>query len=133
VILGTAGYMSPEQARGKPVDRRADIWAFGAVLYEMLTGRPLFSGETVSDVLAAVLRAELDLAALPPSTPRAVVRLLDRALEREPARRLQAIGEARILLEDAQAGISASPPAASCARWRSRPGSPRPSPTRSTP
>src|SRR6266508_3296312 len=69
VILGTAAYMSPEQARGKPVDRRADVWAFGAVLFEMLTGKRAFEGETPSDVLAAVLTRHPDLAALPASTP----------------------------------------------------------------
>ena len=98
LILGTAAYMSPEQARGKTVDKRADIWAFGAVLHEMLTGKPLFTGETVSDVLAAVLTREPDWAALPESTPPSVRRLLRRCLERDPKRRLRDIGEARIAL-----------------------------------
>ena len=98
LILGTAAYMSPEQARGKTVDKRADIWAFGAVLHEMLTGKPLFTGETVSDVLAAVLTREPDWAALPASTPPGVRRLLHRCLERDPKRRLRDIGEARIAL-----------------------------------
>src|SRR5262249_8667363 len=84
VILGTPAYMSPEQARGRPVDKRADVWAFGAVLYEMLTGRPLFQGETVSDTLAAVLRAELDWKRLPEDTPAGIQRLLRRCLERDP-------------------------------------------------
>jgi len=99
VILGTAGYMSPEQARGKRVDKRADVWSFGVVLFEMLTGRPLFSGETLTDVLASVTREEPDWAALPPATPAAIHRLLRRCLTRDPRQRLQSIGEARIALE----------------------------------
>src|SRR5581483_5775852 len=74
-IMGTAAYMSPEQARGKAVDKRADIWAFGLVLHEMLTGAPMFQGETVSDILAGVLRAEIDLSGLPAETPPSVRRL----------------------------------------------------------
>ena len=101
MILGTAAYMSPEQARGKPVDKRADIWAFGVVLFEMLTGRRLFDGETVSDMLAAVLKREPDWNALPAATPPSVRRLLRRCLERNPKKRLHDIGEARIALEDA--------------------------------
>ena len=101
VILGTAAYMSPEQARGKPVDRRADIWAFGVVLWEMLTGRSLFGGDTVTDVLASVLREPLDLEALPEDTPPALRRLVGRCLEREPRERLQWIGDARLELADA--------------------------------
>jgi serine/threonine protein kinase len=92
--------MAPEQARGKPVDKRADIWAFGCVLYEMLTGRRLFDASDVSDILAAVLRADIDLAVLPANTPRGVRRLLSRCLERDPRRRLRDIGDARIELED---------------------------------
>jgi serine/threonine-protein kinase len=98
-ILGTAGYMSPEQARGKSVDKRADIWAFGVVLFEMLSGRRLFSGETVSDILAAVLRQKIDWKFLPASTPVAVRRLLGRCLDRDPKERLRDIGEARIAIE----------------------------------
>ena len=100
-ILGTAAYMSPEQARGKAVDRRADIWAFGAVLYEMLTGRRLFRGETVSDLVAAVLRDDIDFNALPETTPEPVARLLKRCLDRDVKQRLQAIGEARVVFEEA--------------------------------
>ena len=107
VILGTAAYMSPEQARGKPVDRRADIWAFGVLLFEMLTGRRLFDGETVSDTLAAVLRAETDLSALPPATPRAVRTLLARCLDRDPHMRLRDAGEARIVLSSPHATVDA--------------------------
>jgi serine/threonine protein kinase len=101
MIIGTAAYMAPEQARGKAVGRRADIWAFGVVLYEMLTGRRLFSGEDASDVLAAVLRQEVDWTALPVDTPLSVRRLLRRCLEKDPKRRLGAIGDARFDLEDA--------------------------------
>src|SRR5713101_856739 len=82
IILGTAAYMSPEQAAGKPVDKRSDLWAFGVVLMEMLTGRPLFTGETVSHVLAAVLRAEPDWTSLPAETPLAIRRSLRRCLEK---------------------------------------------------
>jgi len=100
MILGTAAYMAPEQARGKPVDRRADIWAFGCVLYELITGRRAFEGETVSDILAAVMMKEPDWNAVPASTPAFLHRLLRRCLEKDPKRRLQAIGEARIAIEN---------------------------------
>jgi serine/threonine-protein kinase len=96
VILGTAAYMSPEQARGTPVDKRADIWAFGVVLFEMLTGKRLFHGKTTSDTLAAVLRQEIDWSALPVDVPGRVRRLLPRCLEREPHLRLRDIGDARL-------------------------------------
>jgi eukaryotic-like serine/threonine-protein kinase len=99
VILGTAGYMSPEQAHGKTADRRADIWSFGVVLYEMLSGKPAFSGESVSDTLAAVLKLEPDWEAMPAHTPNAVRVLLQRCLIKDRKRRLQAIGEARIAIE----------------------------------
>ncbi len=99
MILGTAAYMSPEQARGKTVDKRSDIWSFGVVVYEMLTGRRLFGGETVSDTLAAVLRDPVDLAVLPLETPANVRRLLSRCLERDGKHRLRDIGEARIALD----------------------------------
>jgi serine/threonine protein kinase len=93
LILGTAPYMSPEQARGKALDKRTDIWAFGCVLYEMLTGRPAFRGETVSDTIVAILEREADWAALPPETP-GVRRLPQRCLEKDPRRRLRDIGDA---------------------------------------
>jgi serine/threonine-protein kinase len=99
VILGTAAYMSPEQARGKPVDRRTDIWSFGCVLYECLTGRRAFEGETVSDLVARILEREPEWAALPASTPVSVRRLLERCLTKNPRDRLRDIGEARIALE----------------------------------
>ena len=104
MILGTASYMSPEQAAGQPIDRRCDVWSFGVLLYELLTGRRLFDGETVSHTLAAVLRAEVDLVDLPEQTPAGVVHLIRRCLERDPKRRLRDIGEARVLLEDLQSG-----------------------------
>ena len=93
-ILGTAAYMSPEQARGRAVDKRADIWAFGVLLYEMLTGRPLFAGETVSDTIAAVLTRDPDFSALPAAVPVHVRALLVRCLERDPKRRLRDIADA---------------------------------------
>src|SRR5262249_31964572 len=96
MILGTAGYMAPEQARGKPVDKRADIWAFGVVLYETLTGEQLFQGETVSDTLAAVLKQEPDLMRVPAK----VRRLLQACLQKDPKQRLQAIGDWRLMLEE---------------------------------
>jgi Tol biopolymer transport system component len=104
MILGTAAYMSPEQARGKPVDKRADIWAFGVVLYEMLTGQRLFAGETVSDVLAGVLKTEIEIGKLPEPTPRAVRMLLLRCLDRNPKNRLHDIADARIVLDEVQRG-----------------------------
>jgi serine/threonine protein kinase len=100
MIMGTAAYMAPEQARGQAVDRRADIWAFGVVLYELLTGKRLFEGETVSDILAAVLKVEPDLSAAP-----AKVRpLLERCLQKDPKKRLQAVGDWELLLEDRPEG-----------------------------
>jgi eukaryotic-like serine/threonine-protein kinase len=99
MIMGTAGYMSPEQARGKEVDKRADIWAFGVVLNEMLTGKTTFEGETVSDTLAAVLRADIEWKELPAGTPPKVRRLLQRCLERDPRKRLRDIGDAWIEID----------------------------------
>ena len=155
IILGTAAYMSPEQARGRPVDKRADVWSFGVVLYEMLTGKRLFTGETVTDVLAAVVRQEISWDALPPATPPALRQLVRRCLERDAARRLRDIGEARIAIEDAiaqpdaarlvgnqgEAAQIAKRPACrgwwqgrSPSRWRSWPGRPgRSGPMPSTP
>jgi len=119
VLLGTAAYMSPEQAKGKSVDRRADIWAFGCVLYEMLTGKVAFHGESVTDTLASVIKEETDWRLLPAATPIRVRVLLQRCLQKDPKQRLRDIGEARILLDEvlarspemavassAQAGIS---------------------------
>ena len=107
-ILGTAAYMSPEQARGKPVDKRTDIWAFGCVIYEMLTGRLAFSGETASDAVAAILSRDPDWLALPAETPESVRRLLRRSLEKDPKRRLHDIADARIELEETLAQPSAA-------------------------
>ena len=104
LILGTAAYMSPEQARGQPLDKRSDIWAFGVVLYEMLTGERLFAGDTVSDILAGVLKTEIDLGKLEPSTPPAVRRLLRSCLERNPKNRLHDIADARLVLDEAMTG-----------------------------
>jgi Tol biopolymer transport system component len=106
VILGTAAYMSPEQARGGAVDKRADVWALGVVLHEMLTGRSLFAADTVSDTLAGVLRAEIDLAKLPAGTPPALRRLLRRCLERNPKNRLHDAADARLVLADLEAGVA---------------------------
>ena len=98
IILGTAAYMSPEQARGKPADKRADIWAFGVVVYEMVTGRRLFHGEHVTDVLAAVVRDTPDLSAAPP----AVKRLLEKCLEKDPRKRLRDISSVQLLLDESR-------------------------------
>jgi serine/threonine protein kinase len=110
VILGTAAYMSPEQARGKPVDRRTDIWAFGCVLYEMLTGKRPFDGETISDSIGKILQTDADLNALPAPTPRAVRELIARCLVKDPKQRLRDIGDARLALDDAvRVGAHATP------------------------
>ena len=123
MIIGTAAYMSPEQAKGKTVDKRADIWAFGVVLYEMMSGHRLFKGEDVSDTLAAVLRQDVDFSALPKDAPPPVHRLVARCLDRDLKRRLRDIGEARVLLENpASPLVSDSPPVAAAAAivsvWR---------------
>jgi serine/threonine-protein kinase len=108
IILGTAAYMSPEQAKGKPVDRRADIWAFGIVLFEMLTGKQVFRGETVSETLAAVMMKDIGWGLLPADTPPPIHRLLRRCLDKDPKRRLRDIGEARVALEGYLADPSTS-------------------------
>ena len=110
VLLGTAAYMSPEQAKAKPVDRRADIWAFGCVLYEMLTGKQTFTGETVTDTLAAVIRAEPDWSQLPSATPMRVRVLLQRCLQKDPKQRLRDIGDARISLDEILSGATEGTP-----------------------
>jgi Tol biopolymer transport system component len=113
VILGTAAYMSPEQAAGKPVDKRSDIWSFGVVLYEMLTGARLFEGETLSHTLAHVLTRPIDLGDLPKGTPPEIVTLLRRCLDRDPRKRLRDIGEARVaidqFLSDPKPAVGAAP------------------------
>jgi eukaryotic-like serine/threonine-protein kinase len=109
MILGTAAYMSPEQAKGLRVDRRCDIWAFGCVLFEMLTGRKAFEGETISDVLAAVLTKEPDWNALPDTTPAGIQRLVRRCLVKEAKQRLRDIGDARIAIEETISGTGVPP------------------------
>jgi serine/threonine-protein kinase len=123
-ILGTAAYMSPEQARGKVADKRTDVWAFGVVLCEVLTGQPLFTGKTAAETLAQVIGQEPDVAALPAATPAAIRALISRCLTKDPRHRLQAIGEARIAIErtiaqsEAPASFErANPTAASTPRW----------------
>ena len=123
VIMGTAGYMSPEQARGQVLDKRTDIWAFGCVLYEVLTGRQAFGGETVTDILAAIVHEDPHWEALPEGTPRAIQRLLRRCLEKDPHDRLHHIADARIEVREALSepfgvtplGVEAPPPRSS---WR---------------
>ena len=122
VLLGTAAYMSPEQAKGKPADRRADVWAFGVVLYELLTGRRAFAGEDVSDTLALVLTRDPDWTALPSGLPSRVRSLLVRCLTKDPKLRLQAIGEARIALEDTGEEPARRGKAIAVARPRRLPG-----------
>ncbi len=118
MIVGTAAYMSPEQARGKPVDKRTDIWAFGVVLFEMLTGRSLFSaGETLTDILAAVVTREPDWTALPKDTPPHLRRLMERCLRKNSKSRLRDIGEARIALEEPEADRVAAPPRRPWLTW----------------
>src|SRR5262245_5272562 len=100
-VLGTPAYMSPEQARGQSLDRRTDIWSFGCVLYEMLTGRAPFAGDTISDTLAAILEREADRTMLPADTPVPIRRLLWRCLEKDPKRRLESASDARLEIDDA--------------------------------
>ena len=118
MILGTAAYMAPEQAKGKTVDRHADIWAFGVVLFEMLTGKQLFTGDTAAEIMASALKEEPKLDRLPASTPSVVRRLIERCLNKDPMQRLQAIGEARIALS----GPMEEPATAMTAPSRSRLG-----------
>ena len=123
VILGTAAYMSPEQAKGATVDRRTDVWSFGVVVYEMLTGKQMFAGESVTDSLAAVLKTDPDWSALQPGTPLAIRRLLRSCLERDRRHRLQAIGDARVIIEDTlddkadEESLSAGPATFSRVHW----------------
>jgi eukaryotic-like serine/threonine-protein kinase len=124
VILGTAAYMAPEQARGKKIDRRVDIWALGVVFYEMLTGIRLFEGESVAETLGLIFSREPDLTALPPSTPPGIKRIIGRCLVKDPRQRLRDAGDARLLIDDALEGkidpgsgaAAATPAAASSSR-----------------
>jgi Flp pilus assembly protein TadD/TolB-like protein len=119
VILGTVEFMSPEQARGKSVDKRTDIWAFGCILYEMLSGRRAFTGETATDVLAAIVTVDPDWSALPGETPSWLRELLGGCLQKDPARRLRDIGDARLEIERARedSAPAGTPPAAARRRW----------------
>src|SRR5262249_4037043 len=113
VILGTAAYMSPEQAKGKPVDKRADIWAFGVMIYEMLTGRSLFAGETVTDTLAAVIEREPDWSGVPAKA----LPVLRRCLEKDPKRRLRDIGDAMAWIESAPEASTEQATPRATTRW----------------
>jgi len=116
-ILGTAAYMAPEQAKGRPADKRSDVWSYALVLAEMLTGRPVYSGETVSEVLAAVITKDPDLSRLPPSLPAPVRRLIHRCLQKDPRRRMRDIGEARLALEENEEPPPSAGTSAATATW----------------
>ena len=116
MILGTAGYMSPEQARGKPVDKRSDVWAFGCVLYEMLTGRAAFSGDTISDTIAAILGREPEWSSL--KTPASLRRVLQRCLDKDPRRRFHDIADVRIEIEDVMSGPGTAADATAVNAWQ---------------
>lgn len=121
-LLGTPTYMAPEQARGKAIDKRVDVWAFGCVLYECLTAKRAFAGETLTDVLGAVLHSQADLSALPPSTPRRVRELVEGCFAKDPRRRLRDIGQARLEIERASSEPGGAPEAAVAGQrpvWRS--------------
>jgi eukaryotic-like serine/threonine-protein kinase len=122
VILGTAAYMAPEQAKGRAVDKRSDIWAFGVLLFEMLAGSHPFRGETISEMIAAIIKDSPAWAVLPKDLPPALHALLHRMLEKDPRRRLRDIGDARLVLEDVAAGTEADPvasaPVSRGPRWR---------------
>jgi len=117
VILGTAGYMSPEQARGKAIDKRTDVWAFGCVLYELLTGKQAFPGETFTDITAKILTGEPDWQVLPAQTPEQIRQLLRRCLQKDRALRLRDAGDARIEIQDALSAPASPKPMGAAARW----------------
>ena len=124
VVMGTAAYMSPEQARGKTVDRRADIWAFGVVLFEMLAGARPFTGEDVSLTLASVMKSDVDVAVLPPDLPDRVRSVLHQCLQKDPGRRIRDIGDVRLALEGSFDGYltpSDGPPETPALQWWQRP------------
>jgi serine/threonine protein kinase len=118
MIMGTAAYMSPEQAKGRQVDRRTDIFAFGCVLYEMLIGRPAFDGEDVTEILGRVVTAEPDWSRLPAQIPAAIQRMLQRALKKDPRQRLGDIRDARLEIEEALAGSTGAPELRVAASWK---------------
>src|ERR1700739_854017 len=123
VLLGTAAYMSPEQARGKSVDKRTDIWAFGCVLYELLTGKQAFDGDDITDILAAVVRADPDWQALPAATPVKILDLLRRCLQKDKTLRMQAAGDARIEIQEVLTALPTAVAATSAPAtrgWRER-------------
>jgi serine/threonine protein kinase len=117
VIMGTAAYMSPEQARGTAVDKRADIWSFGVVLFELLTGRVTFAGDTISDTLASVLKTDPDWSALPAETPTTIRKLLRRCLERDRKRRLHDIADARLEIDEALTSPTEAPTTQKTTPW----------------
>ena len=121
VILGTAAYMSPEQARGRAVDKRTDVWSFGCVLYEMLSGTKPFAGESTSDLIAAILERQVDLSRLPAETPPGIRRLLQRCLEKDVRRRLRDVADARVDIEDELSGRTATAPPPPSQAWRLSP------------
>ena len=120
-VLGTPAYMSPEQARGETLDRRTDVWAFGCVLYEMLTGQKCFSGDSITDVLASIVTKEPDWSLLPPKLPLRVHELLRQTLEKNPRHRLRDIGDIGLVIERVGADIAAPSPPASTGSKSSRP------------
>ncbi len=117
VMLGTVAYMSPEQVRGKGVDRRTDVWAFGCVLYELLAGKPAFGGETISDIITATLSRDPDWSALPADTPPGLRRLLRRCIERDPSKRLRSVADAMLELDDPTPVTAATPRRGSMVAW----------------
>src|SRR5262249_2582759 len=119
VLLGTAAYMSPEQAKGRGADKRSDMWAFGCVLYEMLTGKRAFEGEDISDTLALILTRERDWSALPPNPPASIRRLLRRSLQKDRSRRLESAADARLEIDEplTSEGADATPPTLTFHRW----------------
>ena len=130
MILGTAAYMSPEQARGKPVDKRADIWAFGCVLFEMLTGTRLFAGDSVPETLGLIFSREPDLTMLPAGTPARVRTLVARCLVKDPRQRVRDMGDVRLALDGAfETAVPQSATPAPAARSRARVVPPSPSPS----
>src|SRR4029079_619452 len=119
-ILGTAAYMSPEQAKSRPVDRRSDIFAFGSVLFEMLAGRPAFRGDSIPEILATIIKDEPAWSSLPADTPEAIHRVLRRCLEKDRSRRWQSAGDIRLEVDEALAAPHRTPARPASSRWRER-------------